>query len=169
MFNCVPCGWIISINLLSHTVSCTNKSSLKIIWISNQEAIVSLSIFYLPGHEVEVVYHPDATYSLAVGGSMFLCSAHLRKDNESYIIHGNLGDSYFTANVAIINRTMYIFCGEQNYTMTLPLPEFFHDLGAQQVGGAKTPAYSSRVTKVNTAYIYHVYHYRVVSICSHSF
>ena len=100
-----------------------------------------------------MVYHPDATYSLAVEGSIFLSSAHLRKDKESYVIHGNLGDSYFTANVAIIDRTMYMYYGDQNYTVTLPLPEFFHDLGAQQVGGAKTPAYSSRVTKVSSTYI----------------
>ena len=45
---------------------------------------------------------------------------------------------------------MHVFYGEHNYTMTLPLPDFFHDLGAKQVGGAKTPAYSSRVTKVST-------------------
>lgn len=111
---------------------------------------MELCTFRLLGHEVEVVYHPDATYSLIVGGNDFLSSAHLVKDKESYRIHGNLGDSFFTANVAIIDRIMYMFFGDQNYTVTLPLPDFFHDLGAKQVGGAKTPAYSSRVTKVST-------------------
>ena len=95
------------------------------------------------------MYHPDATYSLAVGGKIFLSSAHLRRDKESYIIHGNLGDSYFTANVALIDRTMHVFFGDQNYTVTLPLPEFFKGLGTEQMGGAKTPPYSSRVTKVS--------------------
>lgn len=102
------------------------------------------------GHQVEVVYHPDATYNLIVGGSGFLSSAHLTRDKESYVIHGNLGDSFFTANVAIIDRTMHIYFGDQNYAVTLPVPDFFHDLGAKQIGGAKTPAYSSRVTKVRT-------------------
>jgi len=95
------------------------------------------------------VYHSDATYSLTVGGSGFLSSAHLTKDKESYIIHGNLGDSSFTANVAIIDRTMQIYFGDQNYAVTLPLPDFFNELEAKQIGGAKTPAYSSRVTKVS--------------------
>ena len=104
------------------------------------------------GHEVEVVYHPDGTYSLTVGGNGFLSSAHLVRDKESYIIHGNLGDAFFTANVAIIDRTMHMFFGDQNYTITLPLPKFFDNLEAKQVGGAKTPAYSSRVTKVCVLY-----------------
>ena len=111
---------------------------------------MKLCTLYYTGHEVEVEYHPDATYSITAGGSGFLSSAHLIKDKESYIIHGNLGDSFITANVAIIDRTMHVFYGEHNYTVTLPLPDFFHDLGAKQVGGAKTPAYSSRVTKVST-------------------
>lgn len=106
-------------------------------------------VCFLIGHEIEVEYHPDSTYSLTVGGTGFLSSAHLIKDKESYVINGNLGDSFFTANVAIIDRTMHLFFGEQSYTVTLPLPDFFHDLGATHVGGAKTPAYSSRVTKVS--------------------
>ena len=100
-----------------------------------------------------MAYHPDAKYNLTISGTSFLCNAHLIKDKESYIIHGNLGESFFTANVAIIDRTMYIFCGEQSYTVTLPLPEFFDNLQAQQMGGAKTPAYSSRVTKVRYLYV----------------
>ena len=96
-----------------------------------------------------MAYHSDAKYSLTVNGTSFLCNAYLTKDKESYIIHGNLGESYFTANVAIIDRTMYVFCGEQSYTVTLPLPKFFESLQAQQLGGAKTPPYSSRVTKVS--------------------
>ncbi|XP_065889270.1 methylcrotonoyl-CoA carboxylase subunit alpha, mitochondrial-like isoform X2 [Dysidea avara] len=99
-------------------------------------------------HEIEVAYHPDAKYSLTINGTSFLCNAHLTKDKESYIIHGNLGESFFTANVAIIDRTMYVFCGDQSYTVTLPLPKFFESLQDQQMGGAKTPPYSSRVTKV---------------------
>jgi len=95
-----------------------------------------------------VAYHPDAKYGLTINGTCFLCNAHLIKDKESYIIQGNLGESFFTANVAIIDRVMHIFCGEQSYTVTLPLPKFFDSLQAQQMGGAKTPAYSSRVTKV---------------------
>lgn len=113
---------------------------------------IELRTLYSIGHEVEVEYHPDATYSITVGGSGFLCSARLVKDKESYIIHGNLGDSFFTANVAIIDRTMHVFYGDHNYTVTLPVPDFFDNLGAKQVGGAKTPAYSSRVTKVSMYY-----------------
>ena len=114
----------------------------------------AISFIYSSGHEVEVVYHPDATYSLAVGGKIFLSSAHLSRDKESFVIHGNLGDSYFTANVALIDRTMHVFSGDQNYTITLPLPEFFHGLGTEQVGGAKTPPYSSRVTQVSELIIF---------------
>lgn len=132
-------------NLPSQDNNCNKRCANVLVW--------NCGLTFSTGHEIEVVYHSDGTYSLTVGGSGFLSSAHLVKDKESYIIHGNLGDSFFTANVAIIDRTMYIFCGDHNYTVTLPLPEFFDDLGAKQVGGAKTPPYSSRVTKVSSQHV----------------
>ena len=144
---CVYGGSYISIGYLN--VNASLKFTLGLYYIVETVCIILSYFIFSIGHQVVVEYHSDATYSLTIGDSTFLSKAHLRKDKESYIVHGNLGDSFFTANVAIIDRTMHIFSGEQNYTVTLPLPEFFKNLEDKQVGGAKTPAYSSRVTKVS--------------------
>ncbi|KAJ8278809.1 hypothetical protein COCON_G00058750 [Conger conger] len=90
--------------------------------------------------EVAVTYNPDGTYSMEVGGEVFLVSGELVEEGGASYLRCSVNGVLSRPKMVVVDNDVHLFSMEGSFTATVPVPKFLAGVGgAGAQGGAVAP------------------------------